>query len=177
MAGAGDAGQKRAIGDGREHHAVADEKDIGGGAFGKVAEGVGHQGVAETLLLRLDQHPGVVGVKAASLGVAQGILQHRAAKAGPGQGGGAIGRRQRNFFQADGKAGAIRMRHDAEFGAIERPIHRPDVDVLPRAKTAQPVTDDRRHCGGVASRGDHQRPGRAVDPRAMQVEVRAHPVK
>ena len=43
------------------------------------------QRVAEALGLGLDQHPRVVGVKAARLGVADVVLQHRAAEAGAGQ--------------------------------------------------------------------------------------------
>ena len=171
MTGAGDARQEGAIGDRGEIDPVAHDEDIGRRRFGDIAVAVGDQRVVKALGPRLDQHPCIIGVKAAGLGVTDRIGHDRAVKAGAGQRQRQLGIGHRLFFEADRKGGGVLRRCDADIRAVDCPIHRPDIDRLTGAVRLQPRFDQRDHLFGRDRGGDHQRLGRAVDPGAMQIEI------
>jgi len=125
----------------------------------------------------LDQHPGVVGVKAARLGVADVVGQHRTAELGGGQRGAGAGGRHRHFFKAERKPRDPFHRRNAQIRAMDRPIHRADIDRRPRRVALQPLARDFKHRRGIHAGGDHQRLCRAVDPREVGVKIWHQPVE
>jgi len=177
VARAGDPGEEGAVGDRREDLAVADHEDVGRRRLRHVAERVGHERVAEALGARLGEHPRVVRIETARLGVDHRVLEHGPAEARRRQRRRGLRRGHRDLLERDAEARRARFRHDAQIAPLERPVHRPDIDRRVRRVAPQPRPHDLDHLVGVHRGLDHQRLGRAVHARAMRAQVRRDPLR
>ncbi len=173
----GDARQERTVRHRRENLTILDGKDIRRRGFGHIAQGISDQRIVEPLAARLGQHPRVIWVKARGLGIDHRVLQHRAPEPRPGQRRRRIGRGHGDLFKTDGKTGlAVLLGHDGRIPALNRPIHRPDIDRRIRGIGLEALLDDLHHLFGRDVRRDHQRLGRGIDPRAVLIEIGRQPI-
>src|SRR5690625_1452161 len=169
----GDAVQKGAVGNRGVKRTFLGEPDIGRGQLSHVAQRIQHGRIVEAAAARLAQGPPAVGIEAGGLGIGGRRLDRRSPEGREGDGG-ATGLRQRRIIDAEAKAGGFRIIvHEAALG----PIHQTDVEGGAPGKLRDSLLAELEDLPGFVQGLQAHRPGRVVDPPAVQVQVRCNPFK